>query len=134
MGGDIKMSKEKEVKPPVLEETTIKKPKRVYNKKKGTTFALEEMQEKFTKLFDGVSYLLKVDNEYSDDDFQEESKDLIRLAQKYPLIGDILTLLDPLFLILGIFSKLNNMFKRSSKNKQENKGSDEHDVNVNGTR
>lgn len=131
------MPKEKEVKPPV-EETTIQKPKRAYNKKKkGTTFALEEIQEKFTKLFDGLSYFLKIDNDYEDSDFQEESKDLIRLSQKYPLVGDILTLLDPLFLVLGLFSKLNTMFKKSAKvrgEQQEHKGGDGHNPSMTETR
>jgi len=103
------------------EETTISK-KRGRKKKDSTiNFSFEEMQEKLSRSFNGLAYVLKTDDEFKDSDFTEEAKDLVRLAEKYPILANILTFLDPLFLLLGLFSKMKGMLKKVSKRKETEK-------------
>jgi len=103
------------------EETTISK-KRGRKKKDSTiNFSFEEMQEKLSRSFNGLAYVLKTDDEFKDSDFTEEAKDLVRLAEKYPILANILTFLDPLFLILGLFSKMKGMLKKVQKRKETEK-------------
>jgi len=103
------------------EETTISK-KRGRKKKDSTiNFSFEEMQEKLTRSFNGLAYVLKTDDEFKDSDFTEEAKDLVRLAEKYSILANILTFLDPLFLILGLFSKMKGMLKKVQKRKETEK-------------
>ena len=100
------------------EETTISK-KRGRKKKDSTiNFSFEEMQEKLSRSFNGLAYVLKTDDEFRDSDFTEEAKDLVRLAEKYPILANVLTFLDPLFLILGLFSKMKGMLKKVSNRKE----------------
>lgn len=100
------------------EETTISK-KRGRKKKDSTiNFSFEEMQEKLSRSFNGLAYVLKTDDEFKDSDFTEEAKDLVRLAEKYPILANVLTFLDPLFLILGLFSKMKGMLKKVSNRKE----------------
>ena len=94
----------------VIEETEVKK-----KKPKKVSFSVEEIQEKLTVLFNAISTLLKLDREYAPKDFIEESKDIIRLSQKYPFIGYILTMLDPLFLVLNMGRKILEIVKLKRK-------------------
>ena len=109
------------------DETEIKGKRKTRETKK-TDFSIEELQDKFTRLFNTIAYFWKVDNNYSDGDFLEESKDLARLAKKYPIIGDILTFLDPLFLVLGLFSKLKVMLDKVKRRKDREKKEKEDKV------
>lgn len=81
------------------------KQKKPESKKKKIDFSVEEIQEKLMLLFNFVSFSLKVEKEYKPADFLEESKDIVRLAKKYPTLENILTMLDPLFLILNLTKK-----------------------------
>jgi len=119
------MDKEKEKDE--KDETEIKGKRKTRETKK-TDFSIEELQDKFTRLFNTIAYFWKVDNNYSDGDFLEESKDLARLAKKYPIIGDILTFLDPLFLVLGLFSKLKVMLDKVKRRKDREKKEKEDKV------
>jgi len=119
------MNKEKEKDE--KDETEIKGKRKTRETKK-TDFSIEELQDKFTRLFNTIAYFWKVDNNYSDGDFLEESKDLARLAKKYPIIGDILTFLDPLFLVLGLFSKLKVMLDKVKRRKDKEKKEKEDKV------
>nr|APG79813.1 hypothetical protein [uncultured bacterium] len=119
------MDKEKEKDE--KDETEIKGKRKTRETKK-TDFSIEELQDKFTRLFNTIAYFWKVDNSYSDSDFLEESKDLARLAKKYPIIGDILTFLDPLFLVLGLFSKLKVMLDKVKRRKDREKKEKEDKV------
>jgi len=119
------MDKEKEKDE--KDETEIKGKRKTRETKK-TDFSIEELQDKFTRLFNTIAYFWKVDNNYSDGDFLEESKDLARLAKKYPIIGDILTFLDPLFLVLGLFSKLKVMLDKVKRRKDKEKKEKEDKV------
>ena len=100
------------------EETTIAK-KRGRKKKDSTVnFSFEEMQEKLARTFNGIAFLLKTDDEFKDSEFNEEAKDLVRLAEKYSILANILTFLDPLFLLLGLFSKMKIILNKVSKRKE----------------
>jgi len=105
------------------EETSKRKDKA--QPKKRPMFTAEELQEKFARSFNAVAFFLKLDKTYSESDFTEEAKDLIRLAEKYPVIGDVLTWLDPLFLLLGLLSKINEMVQRTQERKRQKREADE---------
>lgn len=102
------------------EETKVGAP-RGRKKKPKVNFGYEEMQEKLARIFNALGYFLKIDVEYNNTDFEEESKDLIRLAEKYPILANVLTFLDPLFLILGLFSKMRIMLDKVKERKEKQK-------------
>lgn len=97
-------------------------------KKDAVEFSYEELQEKFSRSFNAISYFLKSDKVYKEEDFEEEAKDLSRLAKKYPILADVLTILDPLFLVLGLFSKLRVMLENAKKKKEDKKDGDKVDT------
>lgn len=101
------------------EDKKTTKIKKKSKKSKKINFSIEEIQEKFVKLFGGVAYLLKIENDYEENDFYEESKDIVRLSEKYPALSHVLTILDPLFLVLGIVNKVSEMVKKVNRKKQE---------------
>ncbi|MBT9131453.1 MAG: hypothetical protein DDT41_01759 [candidate division WS2 bacterium] len=106
---------EKEEELPIEEETTIKEKRG--RKPKKTTFTEEELQEKFAKTFSSAAFLLKVDCQYKEKDFQQESRELLRLASKNPILSDILTFLDPIFLLMGLMAKVFEMVKKVKERK-----------------
>lgn len=112
---------------PVMKETLIaeeeeEKDKKTSIKEKkkkqvkgGPEFAADELEYKLARAFNGAAFLLKSDITYREKDFEEEAKDLARMAKKYSILANILVFLDPLFLILGLFSKVKRMLERIPK-------------------
>ena len=103
----------------VPEETEVKKDGRGKKKKTKADFSVEEIQEKLSSLFNAFAVFMKIDKDYQPKDFLEESKDIIRLSQKYNGIAMILTLLDPVFLVLSMSKKVLEMMKLLRKRKQK---------------
>ncbi len=71
-----------------------------------------ELQEKFVKVFNAAAYFLKVDLKYTEKDFETEAKELVRLTAKTPFLASLLTILDPIFLIIGLLTKIIDMAKK----------------------
>lgn len=106
------------------EEKPQKKKRR--SRKPKIDVSYEEIQQKLVRIFNLFASLLKSDKKYAEKDFIEESKDLARLSQKYDFIATILTILDPLFLLAGFFTKISDMLNSRKKvekaEKNENTG------------
>jgi len=94
--------KEKLETPVAQEETAIKKRR---GRPPKTDFSVEEVQEKFSMLFNAIAFTTRVEREYNPGEFYEEAKDVTRLSQKYPVVAIVLTWLDPLFLVLNLTKK-----------------------------
>jgi len=112
--------KEQTTKKEDIEKEEIVKVKE-RKKKQKADFSYEEIQEKFARTFNAVTLFLKVDVEYKSEDFEEEAKDIVRMSEKYQIIGIIITFLDPLFLVLGLLSKVKNIVKKMEERKKEDK-------------
>jgi len=110
------------------EETVIKEKKEKTPKKIKGDYTVEEMEEKLSRLFNGSAFLLRAEITYEEKEFTQEAKDIIRLSKKYPVVNTILTFLDPLFLILGLFSKIKRLLEKLPKRKK--KGGTDGDVNA----
>ncbi len=76
------------------------------------------MQEKFAKLFSSIAFLLKIEDKYTEKDFQSEAKELLRLINKNTILGNIVSFLDPLFLIVGLLAKFAEMAKKVRTRKE----------------
>lgn len=103
----------------LLEEE--KKPRGRPKKPKPSEISFEEIQTKLVRLYNFISSLMKSDKTFSEKDLVEESKDLARLANKYESIGFFITLLDPLFFVLGLVNRVNEILakRRAPKKKVE---------------
>lgn len=120
-----------------IEETIIeeveeeeKKEKKRRGRKPKVEVSYEEIQQKLVRLFNFFSSLFKSEKKYSEKDFLEESKDLARLSQKYEFIATILTILDPLFLLAGLFTKINEMLNSRKKVDKDEINQDKTDKRV----
>lgn len=99
-----------------VEQTAEASPKkRQASSKKVAAMSYEEAQINLTRLFNVASVLMKSRKKYKESDFVEEAKDLTRLAQKYDMIAMGLSMLAPLFLVLGLFSKVQEMMASREK-------------------
>lgn len=111
----------------MTEETEIKE------KKKGgrppakkVEFTPEELQEKLTSTFNAIALAMRSDKRFTPVDFREEAKDLVRLAGKYPWLSQLLAVLDPLFLVLNILRKFQDLI-RELRAKREKAGGSQHE-------
>ena len=111
------------------EATESKKKKKSTKKKKSDQVSFEECQVKLARIFNGVCTILGMQTRYSEEDFQEEAKDLSRLASKYDTVNQILTLLDPLFLIMGLINRASTIIqeRRQQKHERGEEGTDSND-------
>lgn len=100
-------------------ESPAEEPKKKKKTAKADLISFEEVQAKLTRMFNGLCVLLKLEKRYKEEDFKEESKDISRMAAKYDLVNVILTLLDPIFLILGFVGKFSEMAAEKGKKKKE---------------
>ena len=107
----------------IEEETLIEeKPKKKRGKKSKADVSYEEIQQKMSRVFNLFATLLKSKKKYSEKDFLDESKDLVRLSQKYDIVATILTILDPLFLLAGFYTKFVEMLNGREKVKKDKGG------------
>ncbi|MBT9145235.1 MAG: hypothetical protein DDT42_01105 [candidate division WS2 bacterium] len=114
------MPKKKEIDFDKEEETKIED-ETVVKKKKGKKISIneDEMQEKFVKTFSSIAFLLKIDANYTEKDFETESKELVRLINKNQVLANIITILDPIFLIIGLMTKVIEMAKKVKIRKEQ---------------
>ena len=94
-------------------------PKKRGGRKKKTAdiISYEEAQQKLARVFNGVCALLKIEKRYKEKDFAEEAKDLSRMAGKYDVVNTVLTVLDPLFLVLGLIGKATDIVAENKERK-----------------
>lgn len=88
-------------------------------KKKAKKIAPEEIAEKLHILFAGLAKVFKYDYPYSPADFDQESRALVRLNEKFPFITSLITIFDPVLIVLGIYYKWVAMTRKEDKNKSE---------------
>lgn len=88
-------------------------------KKKAEKIAPEEIAEKLHILFAGLAKVFKYDYPYSSADFEQESRALVRLNEKFPFIASLITVFDPVLMILGLYFKWVAMAKRREEKKSE---------------
>jgi len=106
--------KEKTISPETFEESIDTKlppePKRDRPAPKPRPGRIEftegEIASTFHTLIGGASKLLGYDYKYTENDFSQESKGIVRLSVKFPVLAKILVLVDPLLVLLGLVSKL----------------------------
>ncbi len=96
------------------EETIIKKKEK---KSKKVSFNEVELQEKFVKVFNATAYFLKVEAKYTEKDFETEAKELVRLTAKTPFLASLLAILDPIFLVIGLLTKIIDIAKKVKSRK-----------------
>lgn len=84
-------------------------------KKKAEKIAPEEIAEKLHILFAGVAKVFKYDYSYSPADFDQESRALVRLNEKFPFITSLITIFDPVLIVLGIYYKWVAMTRKEDK-------------------
>jgi hypothetical protein len=84
-------------------------------KAKAANVNQQEARQKINLLFGALARLTGRDYTYQDDDFNSEAAGLSRLAQKFPIVGYAITLMDPLFIIAGLVQKF---FKLPVKQKK----------------
>lgn len=110
----IKLEKESKKNQTKIEDVADEKEEKKGKKgrpPKKESFSVDEIQEKLVAVFNAFSFALKIEKEYKASDFIEESRDIVRLSQKYPIIHTILVLLDPLFLVLSFSKKIMELMK-----------------------
>jgi len=108
--------KEKTVIEDVVAEEPEGKQKRGRKKaKQKVDISFEELQVKLVKVFNFFASAVKSEKRYTEKDFLEESKDLARWGQKHEIIGYIISLLDPLFFIMGLVNKFYEVMSRREK-------------------
>ena len=125
---DEELKKLKKQKEAALSDTDAETPQTEVKKKKykkKVEFAVEEIQEKLSLLFNAMAAILKIDKEYKPNNFVEESKDIVRLSQKYPFISSVLSILDPLSLILNLSKKFLEILKLKQKRDKASKKENE---------
>ena len=110
----IKLEKESKKNQTKIEDVADEKEEKKGKKgrpPKKESFSVDEIQGKLVAVFNAFSFGLKIEKEYKASDFIEESRDIVRLSQKYPIIHTILVLLDPLFLVLSFSKKIMELMK-----------------------
>lgn len=90
-------------------------PKEAPKKKKAPGMKVEEARAKLNLLFGGVCRVLKMDYPYQDEDFTAEAQALVRMSEKFSIVGHIITLFDPLFMALGLLAKFTRIRHRKEK-------------------
>lgn len=100
----------KEPEATLIEETPNKKAKA--KPRKIEKIAPEEIAEKLHILFGGLAKVLKYEYEYTPADYDQESRALARLNEKFPFLAQILILFDPILVALGLYFKFTSMKKK----------------------
>lgn len=90
-------------------------------KKKGKTpsFTEKELAEKTFFISKIVAGILKFDFTYREKDFDTEGQALARMADKFPVVGTILSFFDPLFFIGSIINKFAGLRRKPKEEKKE---------------
>lgn len=100
-------------------DDVVNKKSSVGRKKKADKIVPEEIAEKFNILFAGLAKIMKYDYPYFAADFEQESRALVRLGEKFPFIISLFTIFDPALVILGIYFKWTALTKRKEEFKSE---------------
>lgn len=96
-------------------------PEKKKRRSKMDDVSFEEAQANLTRAFNAISSLVKSGKQYKESEFVEEAKDLSRLAKKYDIVNAVLTALAPLFLVLGLFTKVRELMDAREKKKEKAK-------------
>ncbi len=91
-------------------------------KSKVEKFTAQEIAEKLHILFGGMAKILRYEYEYGPEDFEQESRALVRLTDKVPIVGQIIMLFDPILIVLGLVSKWGALRKKVEREGKQNAG------------
>lgn len=91
-------------------------------KSKTEKFTSQEIAEKLHILFEGMAKILRYEYEYGPEDFEQESRALVRLTDKVPIVGQIIMFFDPILIVLGLVSKWGALRKKVEKEGKQNAG------------
>lgn len=91
-------------------------------KGKAAGVKVEEARAKINLLFSGLARLAGREYIYQETDFSAEAQGLARLAEKFTVIGYVITLLDPLFMVLSLAQKFLKMPVKKQRAKEDQAG------------
>lgn len=98
---------------PIEDKPKKKKPPKVGVK-------ADEARQKIFMLFEGLARFTGKDCSYSEGDFTAEGAGLARLADKFNMVGYVITLLDPLFIALSLAQKYFRLSRKKEAKEQAN--------------
>lgn len=84
-------------------------------KQKDRKFTVTEINEKLDIMFMTISKFFGKEYIFRPDDFEQESKAIIRLTEKFPVVGSVIEIIDPILAILGLYVKWTRLKDKAVK-------------------
>lgn len=81
---------------------------------------VDEARNKINLLFSGLARVFNREYPYTEADFTAEAQGLVRLSDKFSIIGYVITLLDPFFIGLSLVQKFLKMPKKKPQTQVQN--------------
>jgi hypothetical protein len=100
-------------------ETVIGQPPPTVKVKQNGKFTTSELAEKLNILLGGAARMGGYEYQYESVHYNQEAAGLLRLIEKYPEVGKIVILFDPLLIVFGIIGKFKNLIKKKKEEKKD---------------